>query len=244
MQGMFEKVAGESQAEAVDFCANCRDGGNDCPAAAVGDSAPLRRLGQRRFDDGERLFSAGDERDHIAVLSEGWAVASVETEALGPVDIALVPPGSLLAGPVSLKRYIYGFTALEPGRLCLFGRRQLIERRAQSNDFDDWLSLTEMRGQEVMMRRAMSNARFNVRQRIASVLLGLHQALLRRKRADADTYRAPLTQELLASITSASKEHVNRELRGLEQDRLFSLRYGLFRVIDRERCERLLRQSR
>lgn len=63
-------------------------------------------------------------------------------------------------------------------------------------------------------------------ERIASLMLELHNRLLQVRQADADSFPMPLTQEHLACTLGLSLVHVNRSLQQLRRMGLLEVRGG------------------
>ena len=83
-----------------------------------------------------------------------------------------------------------------------------------------------------MDRHAASVARLHARERIATLLLDVHDRLLRRGLIGRPTFNLPLTQEQMADYLGLTMVHVNRTLRQMRQEKLALIDHQVVIIMD------------
>jgi CRP-like cAMP-binding protein len=86
--------------------------------------------------------------------------------------------------------------------------------------------------QHRLIERIMSLGRRSATERLAQLLLELHQRLAAVGLADQTHFPCPLTQEVIADLLGLSTVHVNRTLQQLRRDGLLSMRSGQVQLLD------------
>jgi CRP/FNR family transcriptional regulator len=91
-----------------------------------------------------------------------------------------------------------------------------------------------------MDRHAAAVARLHARERIATLLLDIHDRLRRRDLIARPTFNLPLTQEQMADYLGLTMVHVNRTLRQMRQERLALIDHQVVIIMDLERLREVV----
>lgn len=90
-----------------------------------------------------------------------------------------------------------------------------------------------------MLDQVVRLGRLSALERLAHLILDLHQRLVVVGQADGDRFSLPLTQETLADALGLSVVHVNRTIQELRRQNLVQLERGVVRLPDRDGLARL-----
>jgi CRP-like cAMP-binding protein len=102
-----------------------------------------------------------------------------------------------------------------------------------------WLIAEAQRRAEA---RADRLARFDARERLAEMLLDLHERLCRPELVAAVSFNLPLTQQQIADHLGLTVVHVNRTLRLLREEKIATVDRRVVMIRDMERLRRLARR--
>jgi CRP-like cAMP-binding protein len=151
-----------------------------------------------------------------------------------------IPGDAVLSRPVNAANpcAVVALTSVE----CI-DVAQTLARAKEADRAEIWkamqqaLTLAQDRRYEDIIRLGRRSAL----QRLADLLLELHDRLAQIGMADERGFHLPLTQEHLADALGLSVVHVNRSLKALRLDGLATFRFGRVTQFDRQRLEELCR---
>ena len=204
------------------------------------ENCPLRRLGTfRPFTKEEVAFVAAFKKGEFAaearamILQEGASSAHLYTVLSGwGFRYTLLPdgrrqilnfvlPGDLIGLQASVAREMkHSVEALTGMLLCVFQREELwdLYQRHAGLAYDiTWLAALE---EQMLDRHLLSIGRRTALERMAYLLLHLHQRAYSTGLADKQGFSPPITQYHLADALGMSIVHTNKTLKRLSQSNL------------------------
>jgi CRP/FNR family transcriptional regulator, anaerobic regulatory protein len=168
------------------------------------------------------LLQEGQTGAALYTLLEGWAYRYNMLPDGRRQILAVLMPGDFIGLQKRLtEAATYGVRTLTAARLCAFQRDALwqLHRELPSLGYDlTWLAA---QGEQVVDENLLTVGRRNARERVAALLLGLHERALHHQSPAADgSVQFPLTQQHLADALGLSRVHVQRTLRTLDREGL------------------------
>ncbi len=188
---------------------------------------------------GETILSEGETSDALYTVLEGWGYRSKMLDDGRLQILNFVMPGDLigLQGAV-LDEMGHSVEASSDMVLCSFDRRQLwslfSEHPALAYDLT-WLASREER---LLDEHLVSLGRRSALERIAHLLVLLHDRAVDTGAAPAGAMPFPFSQQQLADTLGLSLVHTNKTLRKLTDRGVMAWRDRSFVLLDREAlCE-------
>jgi len=196
--------------------------------------AVLRNLFVERLHcaPGTEVVAAGEASGRIFLVRRGWLIQYVLlADGRRPVLRILLPGDSFGLYAAQQDHAPYSVVALTEAQLLAApaaGLAELFERRprvayALFRHVLDRFS--------VMSMQHVALGRMSARERMAWLLLHLHDRLALVGRARDGGFELPLTQEVLGDLLGLSTVHVNRTLKGLRADGLIEQAQGSIRLL-------------
>jgi CRP/FNR family transcriptional regulator len=175
----------------------------------------------------------------LYALRQGWACRIREWPNGRRVIPEIYVPGDLIGFESALQtRPADEVVAIQPvslqeiGADVVFG---LLARRTTATYFA-WLISEAQRRAEA---RANRLARFDAQERLAVMLVDLHERLRRRELVTATSFNLPLTQQQIADHLGLTIVHVNRSLRFLREEKIAIVDRPIVMIRDMARLRQL-----
>jgi CRP-like cAMP-binding protein len=169
--------------------------------------------------------------DHV--LNLGWMAEAAVLPDGRRQFVTLLPPGDVVDLRLAERRKLT-LVSLAPGRMCDLGG--IVDLLAQRPPTDGlvmaWKMLAEAQSHR-HIRHIVRLGRLSAYERVADVLIEVHEWQRRIGLAGPSGMTFPLTQDLLADLLGLSAVHVNRTLQELRRDRLIEYGGGQVRFPDR-----------
>lgn len=200
------------------------------------------KVGELSLRARDAILREGDIADRLYTLLSGWAFRYKTLPDGRRQILNFLLPGDL----VGLQSKIFdeaahGIEALTEVRLCCFSRDRVwdIFRSYPQLAFDvTWLGAHE---ESLVDDALFSVGRRSAAERVAALLLQLHQRATALGLGEGGVLRLPLTQVHIADALGLSDVHTNRTLQALRARGLFDLAGGMFRLRDPAGLRRLAR---
>ncbi len=191
--------------------------------------------GELAAEAGSAILSQGTNAAHIFTVLKGWGYRYKTLED-GRVQILnFVLPGDLIGlQGVVLDEMGHSVGALTDMLLCVFERKKLwtLYQKFPALAFDiTWLA---SRDEQLLDEHLVSLGRRSAIERIAFVLLLLHDRAIETGESKPDAVVLPFTQQQLADTLGLSLVHTNKTLRKLSDKGLVNWKDSVFKIHDRE----------
>lgn len=171
------------------------------------------------FRRNQVLRHEGDASPGLYVLLKGWVGSSIRLGDGNRQFLKVHMPGDVLGAPsLPLTHAADTLVALTDARI---GSVDLNELGAIFAGFPRLGVLFFLAAQEeriVLMDRLVSVGRLNAPQRLAMLLIHLHERLVAIDPSTGPEFELPLSQEQIGDIVSLTAVSVNRALRSLQED--------------------------
>ncbi|MCE8014753.1 Crp/Fnr family transcriptional regulator [Halomonas sp. MCCC 1A17488] len=187
-----------------------------------------------RLEDSATTVKAGfplwEERDRaheFCTLKRGWAFSYRELENGTRQILDIYLPGDIVGlREFAFSQRLAGVQMIEDGEVCFFPHRHLVDIFRQSFTLTSILFAIASRQQVMLTERLVNLARRNARQKLAHFLLEMCQRIKQTHGNGCESFRLPLSQEILADLLGLSPVHVSRTFTALNDDGLiFRERY-------------------
>lgn len=179
------------------------------------------------------LITAGRRSRSIRVIEDGWAYRYTLLPDGRRQIINFVLPGDITGLNESFfGERDYSVTTLTPARIVPIAPHRMMRLFSEYPRLAAALAWSVARYESMLVEQIVRLGRRNAFERIAHFLLELHKRLQAVGLAGEDSYRTPLTQEILADTLGLSVVHVNRTLGRLKRQGLVSMSEG--RVVLRD----------
>jgi CRP-like cAMP-binding protein len=184
-------------------------------ALLEGYSAPTRH-----FDAGATVRPAGQPRNAVFVIEQGWIYSSRVLPAGGRQLLELLLPGQVAGlGEFGLERPLSALHALGETVVREVAWDRLRSCMCESPDFSENFALLVARERLMLEERLTSLGRRDALQRLGHFLLEMHHRI----RPPADRFRLPVTQQFLADLLGMTSVHVSRMLTELRDSHLVDM---------------------
>lgn len=201
---------------------------------SLADLAALHRLkaGEESHIGGDELAAAGVRLVAAGLLAETRLLSDGRRQI-----IALKLPGDLIREPVAPSHAI---VALHPSR-TIDGSAALafLDSRRRDEPLHQAWQLAMRHEQRCLLDQIVRLGRLSAHERMAHLLLELHERLCRVGLATARGFQLRLTQDILADVLGLSVVHVNRVMQQLRREGLLTYRSGLYTLPDRAALARV-----
>ncbi len=191
------------------------------------------RLGERVLPPKRNIYREEKEADEVLTLYDGWAF----TYKLLPdgrrqiLDFLL--PGSFIGlHMLWFKAMPHSVQSLTPVSLCVFDKekfRDLLRRKPEYG----WELLKYSASCQALSDERLSDlGRRTAKERIARLVLDIHDQLAGRGIVDSGSFPFYFRHEHIADALGLTKVHVSRTLQGLRNDGLLEVGRQAARIID------------
>jgi CRP-like cAMP-binding protein len=165
------------------------------------------------------LLHEGQTGAALFTLLQGWAIRYNTLPDGRRQILSVLMPGDFIGLQKRMTEAAsHGVRTLTAVRLCAFQRDALwqLHRELPSLGYDlTWLAA---QGEQVVDENLLTVGRRSARERVAALLLSLHERALQHQLPAADgSLLFPLTQQHLADALGLSRVHVQRTLRALQR---------------------------
>lgn len=230
-----EDAHGASEADASLGCAACPFRHVGFCGAVIGANSEARR---RRQAEGtvrarQHIYRLGETPGRIVVLRRGWAIRSAIAADGRRQVLSILLPGDIAGGELIMRQQVRTpVQSLTPVEYCTFDVGNL--RDAAKRDPDLVWAFVEIcfAGREASEARLVDLGRRNAEQRLARLIIDLHQRLTSKGLAQGDTIPFPLRQQTIADALGLTQVHVSRVMRSLRQARILQTGNGLLTILD------------
>jgi CRP/FNR family transcriptional regulator len=191
------------------------------------------KVGELSLSPGSDLLEAGNNSPHLFTVLDGWAHRYVLLEDGRRQILNFLLPGDLLGLQSSVFEAMqHSVQALTELRVCVFQRSKLwlLYEKQPGLAFDvTWLAAHE---ESLVDQMLTSVGRRTARERIAFLIVHLHDRLDGLERVRASSFAFPLTQQLIADALGLSLVHTNRTLKRLQAQGLIARTNGRLKICD------------
>lgn len=190
---------------------------------------------ERTFAADSDMITAGKRIRTIRVIEDGWAYRYKLLSNGRRQIINFVLPGDI----IGLNEYFFGerdysVTTLTAVKAASLAPRSLVEMFSVHPKLAVAMAWSIARYESMLAEHIVRLGRRNAYERIAHILLELHNRLQAVGLAGENSYKTPLTQEILADTLGLSIVHVNRTLGRLKRRGLVSINEGRVVLMDAE----------
>jgi CRP-like cAMP-binding protein len=193
------------------------------------------KSGELNVEKGTVFLSQGASNAHVYTVLQGWAFRYKDLDDGRRQVLNYVFPGDLvgLQGAV-LSEMEHSVAAMSDMVLCIFERRKLttLYESCASLAYDvTWLAARE---EQLLESHLLTVGRRTAVERIAYLILYIHERSARVGMAEADSFDMPLTQQHIADTLGLSLVHTNKTMRRLHRDELISWKKNRMTILDRD----------
>lgn len=167
------------------------------------------------------------------VLRDGWAVRFAQTPEGRRQVLSILLPGDVAGGDILLHNEVrVPVQAITPVKYCAFDTDDL-KAIADRDPNVVWAFMGIcFSGHEASEARIVDLGRRNAEQRIARLILDLHERLTARGLATGDTMPFPLRQQTIADALGLTQVHVSRVMTAMRALGVIRLAGGSLTVLD------------
>lgn len=188
------------------------------------DNAP-----RRHFDAGSTLRPAGQPRNAVFVVEQGWLYSARLLPEGERQVLELSLPGQVVGlGEFGLDRPLSGLYALRDAVVREISWARLRDRMCEGSPFSEHAAMLVARDRLMLEERLTSLGRRTAAQRLGHYLLEMHHRL----QPPSDRYRLPVTQQFLADLLGLTSVHVSRMLTELRDSGLVDMTEQGVELID------------
>ena len=181
------------------------------------------------------LMVVGEPLRHGYVVEDGWGCRYRVLHDGRRQILNFMLPGDYLGASSDLMRSPdHSVATLTGCRIYRFPVSMLTALERSFPELRDAFDRSERRDLSLLLERIVDLGRRNARERVARLILELHQRLCLVGLSAGQTFDFPLTQETLADALGLSIVHVNRTLRRLKAEGLIDYRSGQIIVQQRK----------
>ncbi|MGR2737526.1 Crp/Fnr family transcriptional regulator [Billgrantia sp. Q4P2] len=178
---------------------------------------------------GAVLWNERDQAYEFCTLKRGWAFSYRELENGTRQILDIYLPGDIIGlREFAFSQRLAGVQMIEDGEICFFPHRNLVDIFRQSFTLTSILFAIASRQQVMLTERLVNLARRSARQKLAHFLLEMCQRTKQTHGDGCESFRLPLSQEILADLLGLSPVHVSRTFTTLSDEGLvFRERYSV-----------------
>lgn len=200
-------------------------------------------ISQTQFDFAARrtIFRQNDTLDHVPVICDGWAAATMKLSNGRRQILSFLLPGELITSRLVFEPKLHvSIDAITEGSYRTFNRSQL--RTVMSNSpvtFDRILAAYNAesgRGDQMIATLGQRTAY----ERVACLLVDLWERLEKSSRIDANRVKFPLRQTHIADATGLTPVYVGKVLSDFRKDSLVDISDRILQIDDMTRLRRLV----
>jgi len=177
----------------------------------------------RRYVRHELIRCQGDPSDEVFFLFEGWAASCVDSATGSRQIVKIHLPGDIMGAPsLALRRAAESLMALTSARVHVIPSTRLGELFVTAPKLAAAMFLSAQQERIWLMDRLMSIGRTSAVQRLAALLLSLHERLSALASPSPERIELPLSQEEVANVLGITAVHANRTFAQLDATGLVS----------------------
>ncbi|MCE8019834.1 Crp/Fnr family transcriptional regulator [Halomonas sp. MCCC 1A11036] len=170
---------------------------------------------------GTSLWGERDKAYEFCTLKRGWAFSYRDLENGSRQILEIYLPGDIVGlREFAFSQRLAGVQMIEDGEVCFFPHRHLIDIFRRSLTLTSIMFAISSRQQVMITERLVNLARRNARQKLAHFLLEMCQRIKQTQSDGCESFRLPLSQELLADLLGLSPVHISRTFTALNEDGL------------------------
>ncbi|MBK1663587.1 Crp/Fnr family transcriptional regulator [Rhodospirillum rubrum] len=174
------------------------------------------KVADQELSAGTTLLHEGENSAFVYTVRSGWAIRYKLLEDGRRQVLNFVLPGDLIGLQASLfSEMEHSVETLTPVGVCCFPRDRFLElaQKGAGLAFDViWLTARE---EQAISEHLLSVGQRTALERVAYVLLYLHDRLALLEKVQDGAFEAPFSQQLLADVLGLSLVHTNKTLRKL-----------------------------
>lgn len=181
----------------------------------------------------QSLRRQGDPVNEVYLLASGWVASCVDTSQGRRQIVKIHLPGDILGSPsIALERAAETLTALTPVKV------EVIPVEAFARLFETVprlgfaMFLNAQQERVMLMDRVTSLGQTQAPQRLAALLLHVHERLKLAEPRVGKSFELPLTQEELAQATGLTSVHINRTFQELDRRGVIKRNGRRFTLLD------------
>lgn len=184
---------------------------------------------------GRSIYRAGDTRDEVYTLLDGWAFRFILLPDGRRQILNFLLPGDSVLFPLLYRKHLpYSIEALTSVSLCTFDSGEMSDLMARSPFLARQLQSACVREMENMDGRLADLGRRTADERMAHFLLSIYRRLKDRGYAVGQSVPFPLRLHHLADALGLTATHVSRMLASLRHQDLISLSQSRLTVHDED----------
>lgn len=223
----------------------------DTPSLEGCDSCPFRQVGfcaavlgahsdakRRRKMHGtvrarQHIYRPGETPGRVVVVRQGWALRSAMTPDGRRQVLSILLPGDIAGGELVMRDQVRTpVQSITPVEYCAFSVDQLKEIATEDPKLIWAFVDICFTGREASEARLLDLGRRNAEQRLARLILDLHQRLTSKGLAEGNTIPFPLRQQTIADALGLTQVHVSRVMRSLRESGVLRVRNGVLTILD------------
>ena len=181
----------------------------------------------------ELLWRAQSRVGELFLLQSGWA-CTIRYSADGEQQvIELLLPGDIIGlREFTFMRHVTEASMITLGRVQAFPHEDIVDIIEASTPLAIALFATISRQEALLTERMLITLHRCARSQVLHFMLETFHRLGKSQDVELASFEFPVSQRLLGKILGMSPVHINRILKGLEQDRVLKKHRGHIEVID------------
>lgn len=179
------------------------------------------------------LVIDGYEYQKLCFVKEGYAMRYKLLRNGKRQILNVILPGDIIGLPGSFyKRAVYSVTAISDLRMHVCSLDSYVQLCYQRPKFGLALSWIAVQEATTYAEHIIDVGRRTPIERLSHFLLELHERLLTVRRAEADRFTLPFSQEVMADVLGLSVPHLNRMMQRLRSEKLIADSERVVRFLD------------
>ncbi|MDA3894207.1 MAG: Crp/Fnr family transcriptional regulator [Salinivirgaceae bacterium] len=189
------------------------------------------------FKSGEIIFKQGSPTSNAVFLSSGIAKIYMEGYDGKNIILAIVKPGSLIAGPGTYvdNRHHYSLAALTETSACFIDMRILKELVHENSMFAEGYLKDLSQKSLGTFHKLVSFSQKKMHGRLAEGLIHLADDIF-----NSDKYNCHMTRQELGEFTGMTKESVVRLLKEFHDEEIIHLNDHTIEIINKPKLEKIM----
>ncbi len=181
----------------------------------------------------QHIYRPGEAPGRIIVLRQGWALRSVVTPDGRRQVLSILLPGDVAGGELIMRNQVRTpVQSVTPVDYCAFEVSNLKEIAEDDPALVGAFVDICFSGREASEARLVDLGRRNAEQRLARLILDLHERLTMKKLTDDSSFPFPLRQQSIADALGLTQVHVSRVMRNLRENGIVRVRGGVLTILD------------
>jgi CRP-like cAMP-binding protein len=199
------------------------------------------KTAHRHAERGKTLIRHGESVNHVCTLFSGWALRHrLLPDGRRQIVLVLLPGDMIGLDTIFLQPPQYSIQALSDITYCVLDTQLLAAMPLEQPRLAQRLMKLALIEQRVLETRMTVLGRCSAEERIAYLVLDLHQRLSRRRLMNGYGFAFPLTQQQLADAAGLNIIHTNRVLRRLRMRDILTIQNHRAQIHDMAALQRLV----